>query len=294
MSKRLHSRARSPRGYRSLPSERDKTDARRPKNAQRSKSAKRPRNAKRPRRLGTPSGRSLLWWRGGRSGPAKAGPKRSSRATTKVGSKGVGVRRKAGTTGSAKKERPNGKPASPGVRRSRIPVALAAVIALVILGTSFPMTALFSQQNGLLAEQQRQLNSTSDVDRLARQDYQMVMPGQTLYDVLPPSGLAGATAGHATPGDPGSQPLVSPTDAPDMTPDPSIPSASASSGGSATPGGSGTGGNAGDSGAGSGRTASAPTGVGSQSSGSGSSGSGAPSAPSSFWSRVTNTLEFWK
>jgi cell division protein FtsB len=224
----------------------------------------------------------------------------------------MAVRRKGGTTGPTKKGRPNGNPASPGVRRNRIPVALAAVIAVVILGTSFPLSALFSQhgqlsstsaqlqkvqsENGLLAEQQHQLNSTTDVDRLARQDYQMVMPGQTLYDVLPPSGLAAATAGQATPGDPGSQPLVSPTNAPDMTPDPNLPSASASSGGSATPGASGASGNAGGggSGAGSGSAASASTGVASQNRGSGSSASEVPSAPSSFWSRVTNTLEFWK
>ncbi len=286
MSKRLHSRARSPRGSRSLRSEKGKPDVKRPKSSKRSKSAKRPKSAERPKRSRTPSGRSLLWWRGGRSGPAKAGRKRSSKDTAKAGSKGTAVRRKGGTTGPTKKGRPNGNPASPGVRRNRIPVALAAVIALVILGTSFPLSALFSQhsqlsstsaqlqkvqsENGLLAEQQHQLNSTTDVDRLARQDYQMVMPGQTLYDVLPPSGLAAATAGQATPGDPGSQPLVSPTNAPDMTPDPNLPSASASSGGSAQ------------------------TGVASQSRGSGSSGSEPPSAPSSFWSRVTNTLEFWK
>ena len=64
----------------------------------------------------------------------------------------------------------------------------------------------------------------------------MVLPGQTLYDVLPPSGLSAAKAGQATPGDPGSQPLVSPADAPDMTPDPNLPSVSASSGGSTTAG----------------------------------------------------------
>ena len=220
----------------------------------------------------------------------------------------MAVRRKGGTTGPTKKGRPSSNPTSPGVRRNRIPVALAAVIALVILGTSFPLSALFSQhgqlsstsaqlqkvqsENGLLAEQQHQLNSTTDVDRLARQDYQMVMPGQTLYDVLPPSGLAAATAGQATPGDPGSQPLVSPTNAPDMTPDPNLPSTSASSEGSTTPGASGNAGGGSD--AGSGSAVSAQTGVASQSRGSGSSGSEAPSAPSSYWSRVTNTLEFWK
>jgi cell division protein FtsB len=185
------------------------------------------------------------------------------------------------------------------VRRNRVPVALAAVIALVILGTSFPFSALLSQhvqlsstsaqlqklqsQNKLLAEQQGQLNSTADIDRLARQDYQMVMPGQTLYDVLPPSGVGAARAGGATPGDPGNQPLVSPADASDMTPDPNLPSVSGSSGGSTTSGGHGASGHAGNAG-----------GVGPPHGASASGGSGPAPAPSSFWSRVTDTLEFWK
>jgi hypothetical protein len=177
-------------------------------------------------------------------------------------------------------------------------VALAAVFALVVLGTSFPLSALLSQhgalsstsaqlralqhENSLLAEQQQQLDSTTDVDRLARQDYQMVSPGQTLFDVLPPSGLATASAGGSTPGDPGSDALVSPADAPDMTPDPNLPTVT-SSGAAVTDGNAGTS-----------SPVSASPGRGAPA-GSAASGSATPaSAPSSFWSRVTDTLEFWK
>ncbi len=180
-------------------------------------------------------------------------------------------------------------------------MALAAAFALVVLATNFPLTTLLSQHNELsaassqlqqtqnanrlLADQDRQLNSTADIDRLARQDYQMVGRGQTLYDVLPASGTATATTlGEPISGDPGSQPLVEPSKAPDMSPDPglaqatlSAPPSSASSGPSAITNTDGA-------------TASDHSGSGGSSAG----GSAATSGHSSYWSRVANTLEFWK
>lgn len=300
MTQRLHAHARAPRGSRVVRGQKRNADTKGPK------STKRPKSAKGPRSPRTPVGRSLLGLGGRLGGAAKVGQGRSSKTSPKSTAKGsskAGVlRSKRQPTTSVKKDRRNTKPPSVAVRRNRVPVALAAVVALVILGTSFPLSALISQhgqlsvtsgqlqtlknQNDLLAEQQRQLNSTTDVDRLARQDYQMVMPGQMLYDVLPPSGLAAATTGGATPGDPGSQPLVSPANAPDMTPDPNLPSASASPGGSTTSGVPGAGGHAGQA---SGSAGGAP-----QQGQSASGGSEPTSAPSSFWSRVTSTLEFWK
>jgi hypothetical protein len=106
-----------------------------------------------------------------------------------------------------------------------------------------------------------QLNSKTEIDRLARQDYQLVSPGQTLYDVLPPS-HAGSTLlpGGTRSGDPGTQPLVSPDNAPDMSPDPGLPQAPSAASSS-------------------GATRSAVV---------------APTAPSTFWGRVSTTLEFWK
>ena len=128
--------------------------------------------------------------------------------------------------------------------------------------------------NRALSEQDQQLNSTTEIDRLARQDYQLVSPNQTLYNVLPPSGrTASTTPGGPTSGDPGDQ---------------------------AT-----------------GRTGRRPRHVarsraspghadlrllrfagrdhGDRSSAAGSAPSaGSLSSRSSFWSRVTDTLEFWK
>jgi cell division protein FtsB len=176
-------------------------------------------------------------------------------------------------------------------RRRRIPVAVAALFAAVVLATSFPLGGLLSQHhqlaaaadqlhrlrsaNSLLAEQKRQLDSNAAIQRLARADYQLVSPGQTLYDVLPPSrGSATASSGAPTVGDPGTQPLVAPANAPDMSPDPSL-SQQSSTGSSATAAGS----------------------AGAPQSGSGGSSptdrSGRVVSPSSFWSRVVNSLEFW-
>jgi cell division protein FtsB len=179
-------------------------------------------------------------------------------------------------------------------RRRRIPVALAAAFAVVVLATSFPLGGLLSQHhqlaaaadqlhrlrsaNSLLAEQKRQLDSNAAIQRLARADYQLVSPGQTLYDVLPPSrGSATASGGAPSVGDPGTQPLVAPANAPDMSPDPSL-SQQSSTGGS-------------------GSSAAAAGSAGAPQSGSGGSSptdrSGKVVSPSSFWSRVANSLEFW-
>jgi Septum formation initiator len=174
-------------------------------------------------------------------------------------------------------------------------LALGALVALAVLGTNFPWSALLSQhsqlsaaaaqlhtltgENRLLTEQEQQLNSKAEIDRLARQDYQMVLPGQSLYDVLPPTGVSSSNPNSPLTGDPGNQPLVAPANAPDMTPDPGLAQVSTATAQSAAAGNVGT----------------APSGSG------GSGGSGAASGrptgaprPSSFWSRVSTTLEFWK
>lgn len=228
----------------------------------------------------------------GARGPKRSGSVRArSRRVLSLGRRRKGVGRAAARTTPARtsarpglsaktKAKAKKPPASALTRRNRIPVALAAVFALAVLGTSFPASALISQHrqlsstsaqlrevqaaNHALSEQEQQLNSTADIERLARQDYQLVLPGQTLYDVLPPSGQTVATApGDPTSGDPGTQPLVEPADAPDMSPDPAlaaVPSPSTST--SSAPG----------------ATSGSPTGT---------------ASPGGFWSRVTHTLEFW-
>jgi hypothetical protein len=165
-------------------------------------------------------------------------------------------------------------------------VVLAAVAAVVILATSFPLSVLLGQhrqlsaeaaqlsqlqhQNALLNEQQTQLNSNTEIKRLAQQDYQLVEPGQSLFVILPPSGQSSTTPGAPTTGDPADQPLVSPSQAPNMTPDPGIPQTTTSGGGT-SPSSSGT---------------SSSTGTAKATNGS--------HAPSGFWSRIAGSLEFWK
>ena len=214
--------------------------------------------------------------------PAKGAAKRPvsrtrpAAGTRKTSSQGPARPRTAGP-----RSRPNAR---------RLPIAIAAVIALVIVGTSFPAAGLLRQhqqlastsaqlqklqhQNQLLAQQQQQLTSKPEIQRFARQYYQLVLPGATLFNVLPPTGHAASAAGSAPTGDPGSQPLVSPSDAPNMSPDPGLPQ-----GGTSATGGS--------SGATSGSTSATP----STGSASGTSGS---ASPGGFWHRVTTTLEFWR
>jgi cell division protein FtsB len=176
------------------------------------------------------------------------------------------------------------QPTSPLTRRNRIPVAVAAVFALVVLAAAFPAATLISQHrqqaadaadlrqlqhsNQQLAEQRRALESKTEIGRLARQEYQLVPVGRVLYEVLPPSGSRTATtvSGGTESGDPGQQPLVSPSHAPDMSPDPGLPQAVVQ-----TAGGSSN-----------------------KSNSDSSHGTGASQKPSSYWGRVANTLEFWQ
>lgn len=171
-------------------------------------------------------------------------------------------------------------------RRNRVTVGVGALLALVVIATSFPLAGLLSQHrqlaaaaaqlngvqrtNHALTEHVNQLNSKADVQQLARERYQLVAPGATLYDVLPPGGHRGrSTPGAPISGDPGSQPPVAPADAPDLSPDPNLAPAQ-----------------------GPGTTPATSSGSGSSASSAGSSTGG--SGPTTFWSRVGHTLEFWR
>jgi cell division protein FtsB len=227
----------------------------------RATASRRPSGTRPAGRTARPNPAKKLGAKAAKKGPANRAKK--GRATTPAG-RSAAARRKTGGAGG---------------RRTRMPVVLAAVFALVVLATSFPFTDLLHQhqqlsaeaaqlsqlrhQNQLLSEQQKQLNTSAEIERLARQNYQLVSPGQTLYDILPPSGRASAAlVGEPSVGDPANQPLVAPADAPNMTPDPGLPQTPAA--GRPTTGASTA-------------AASAP-----------------PQTTSSFWGRVTSTLEFWK
>jgi len=160
-----------------------------------------------------------------------------------------------------------------------VPVGLAAIAAVAILATSFPVSVLFGQhrqmsaaasqlsqlqhQNALLDEQRQQLNSNTEVKRLAQQNYQLVRPGRSLFVILPPAGQTTTTPGAPTAGDPADQPLVPPSHAPNMSPDPGLPPVTAPE-------------------------------TGSTATGSTSSTATPAHPPAGFWSRITLSLEFWK
>ena len=233
---------------------------------------------------------------------SRAAPSHRSGAKARSGSKAPGARGRAGTRGratgpKASKRGPatrgsEGKhrsPASPKLRRRRFILVVSAAFAAVVLGTSFPASGLLSDhrqlasadaamhrlkaENSALAQEKQQLNSKAEIHSLARQDYQLVDPGQTAYNVLPPTAESTKNGSSDVTGDPGSQPLVAPANAAGMSPDPNVPTTSTTS----------------------------PPALGSQapaSSGSGSATSTPTTTPSNtgggFWSRTLHSLEFWR
>ena len=124
------------------------------------------------------------------------------------------------------------KRASRESRRTRLVLIGATVLSAVILAAWFPASALYHQRaslagtNGQLLQlrsedaalnQERQnLSDAAEIGRIARQQYQLVSPGQKAYAVLPPSGVAPANAPYA--GDPGNNAPVAPTAASELPP----------------------------------------------------------------------------
>ena len=197
--------------------------------------------------------------------------------------------KKAESRRAARKQAKKKTPATSVERRRRIPVALAGVFALAVLATNFPLSSILGQhaqlssasaqlqrvrqQNKALTAQEDALKSNVAINELARGDLQMVTPGQTLYDVLPPSNNTdNTTPGSPTFGDPGDQPLVAPDNAPDLSPQQVLPTPipATADGSTATV-----------------STKSAKATVVSNS-------PARPSRRSSYWSRVADTLEFWR
>ncbi len=187
------------------------------------------------------------------------------------------------------------------VRRNRVILAGSALLSVLMLGLWFPASALYHQhqaiaatttqltqlrqQDRALAEEQRLLKSPAEVERLAREQYQLVSPGQRAYQILPPSASGKGDAAYA--GDPGLQPLVSPSAAAELPPGTLGPG---SAGAAAQP---------------SGVTLGEAAGPGSHSSagqraqgqaatpGGAPHGSAHPGGPD-FFGRIVRTLEFWR
>ena len=167
-------------------------------------------------------------------------------------------------------------------RRARTVLGAAGLFALIVIGTSFPLSSLLSQhgqmasdsaqlatlkaQNAALARQAAQLHDPGTVDGLARRDYGLVRPGQKAYAILPPSGSSSPVTGGA-----GHVPLDGPVVAPG--------SASAQKLLGVQPPAPRT------------RGAHGSARGGSRSHG---TDAGAPSSPPpGFWGRVVRNLEFW-
>ena len=115
------------------------------------------------------------------------------------------------------------------LRRKRVILAGGIILSLVILAAWFPLGTLVSQHRSLgamsaqltdlkaqdraLAEERAKLNSPAEILKLAREQYQLVQPGQRVVQVLPPSGApSSGNAGQAPyPGDPGLAKPVAPS-----------------------------------------------------------------------------------
>jgi cell division protein FtsB len=235
------------------------------------------------------------------SAKAKAAKTKTKASTSKVkgragakahsGSKPRSSGRNPSKRGPAtrKAEGKHRAPASPQLRRRRFILVASAAFAALVLGTSFPASGLLSDhrqlaatteavhnlgaENRALAQEKQQLNSKAEIHSLARQDYQLVDPGQTAYNVLPPTSQPNKSGSSDVTGDPGSQPVVAPANAAGMSPDPDVPTTTTTS--PTTSGGP------------------APT-----SSGSGSTTSTPTTQPTNtsggFWSRTLHSLEFWR
>jgi cell division protein FtsL len=102
-----------------------------------------------------------------------------------------------------------------------------ALLSLVVLGAWFPANALYHQhsslaneeaqlnvlhqQNAALAQERKNLSDATEISRIAREQYQLVSPGQQAFEVLPRTGSAHADAPYS--GDPALSPPVAPSSA---------------------------------------------------------------------------------
>jgi cell division protein FtsB len=116
--------------------------------------------------------------------------------------------------------------------RSRLYLLGAVVLSAAILAAWFPASSLFHQRAGLasastqlsqlqrqdasLKQEKKNLNAAAEIARIAREQYQLVSPGQQAYQVLPPTGSS--VTGTPYPGDPGSTSPVAPSASSELPP----------------------------------------------------------------------------
>jgi cell division protein FtsB len=118
------------------------------------------------------------------------------------------------------------------VRSRRLLLGGSVVFSAVVLFAWFPATSLLSAHSNLkatqsqlaslhaqdaaLAQEQKNLTDSKEIERIAREQYQLVSPGQQAYEILPPAGSASAGAPYA--GDPGSDGPSAPSAASELPP----------------------------------------------------------------------------
>ena len=114
--------------------------------------------------------------------------------------------------------------------RARLAFLGAIVASAIVLFAWFPAGSLISQRSDLhgteaelnalhaqdsaLAQESKNLSDAGEIGRIAREQYQLVSPGQQSYEVLPPSGATAAGTPYA--GDPGSDGPVTPSATPEL------------------------------------------------------------------------------
>jgi cell division protein FtsB len=116
--------------------------------------------------------------------------------------------------------------------RARLAFVGAIVASAIVFFAWFPAGSLLSQRSNLhgteaelnalhaqdsaLAQENKNLSDAGEIGRIAREQYQLVSPGQQAYEVLPPSGATAAGTPYA--GDPGSYGPVTPSATPELPP----------------------------------------------------------------------------
>ncbi len=116
--------------------------------------------------------------------------------------------------------------------RARLAFVGAIVVSAIVLFAWFPAGSLLSQRSNLhgaeselnalhaqdsaLAQENKNLSDAGEIGRIAREQYQLVSPGQQAYEVLPPSGATATGTPYA--GDPGSDGPVTPSATPELPP----------------------------------------------------------------------------
>jgi cell division protein FtsB len=116
--------------------------------------------------------------------------------------------------------------------RARLAFLGAIAASAIVLFAWFPAGSLMSQRSNLhgteaelntlhsqdsaLAQESKNLSDAGEIGRIAREQYQLVSPGQQSYEVLPPSGATAAGTPYA--GDPGSDGPVTPSATAELPP----------------------------------------------------------------------------